>query len=59
MKICHFRSKPEGNQIFRKNEFSDQIKNEHVFYRAYQAESNTEIRFKIGQCIKEILGFKN
>ena len=59
MKICHFRSKPEVKQIFRKNEFSDQIKNEYVFYKAYQAESNTESRFKIGRFIKEISGFKN
>ena len=58
MKICHFRLKAEGNQIFRKNEFSDQIKNEYVFYRAYLAESNTESRFKIGRCITEIYEFK-
>lgn len=35
MKICHFWSKPEVKQIFRKNEFSDQIKNEYAFCRAY------------------------
>ena len=57
--FCNFRSKPEVKQIFRKNEFSDQIKNEYVFCRAYKAESNTESRFKIGRCITEISGFKN
>ena len=57
-KIRHFRSKPEVKQIFRKNEFSDQIKNEYVFCRAYLTESNTESCFKIGRRIAEISGFK-
>lgn len=58
MKICHFRSKPNVNLLFRKSKFLNQIKILHIFCKANSAESKNENCFETRQYITEIMGFE-
>lgn len=56
MKMCHFRSKPNVNLLFRKSKCLNQIKNLHVFCKANYAESYNGNCFETRRCNTEILG---
>lgn len=56
MKICHFRSKPNVNLLFRKSKCLNQIKNLHMFCKANYAESNNGNCFETRRSNTEIYG---
>ena len=55
--FCHFRSKPEVKQIFRKNEFSDQNKNV-CFVELMKLNLTLKTVLKSDDALQSYLGLK-